>query len=290
MQGRAIEHEPALDLDPETLGKAKVPGSLLLHVGFIAAAIVGHFIAVHMPHNEWGNQQAPGAIQATLVSSAPALPLPQDTPPTPNVLATETPSPAPAPPLPQIATVPPSDAVPIATLKPLPKKEQPKKRETPPPPKPQPKREYTPRTSKYAQPTNQQNHANYGEASATQMPRSMAPTTSGPQNPVSMAGGSNGFNYPWYVSLIQSKVSQAWYRQEVDPHTRSGSQAKVTFSIARDGGVSNIRISQSSGSPTLDSSALRAVQRVENFSPLPSGYSKSTVSVEYTFTYDLNVH
>jgi protein TonB len=171
---------------------------------------------------------------------------------------------------------------------PPPKKEQPKKQETHA--KPQPKRAVAPPAPKYAQPTHEQYHANYGEAPATQMPRSVAPSNNGPQSPVSMTGGSNGFNYPWYVSLIQSKVSQAWYRQEVDPHTRSGSQAKVTFSISRDGGVSNIRLSQSSGSPTLDSSGLRAVQRVENFSPLPSGYDKSSVSVEYTFTYDLNSH
>jgi protein TonB len=235
----------------------------------------------------WGNQQAPGAIQATLVSSA--LPLPQDTPPTPNVLATETPSPSPAAPQPKIESIPPDDAVPIPTLKPPPpKKEEPKRQETPA--KPQPKKVFTPPAPRYAQPTNQQYRANYGEAAGTQMPRSTAAANNGPQNPVSMTGGSNGFNYPWYVSLIQSKVSQAWYRQEVNPQTRSGSQAKVTFSIARDGSVSNIRLSGSSGSPTLDSSGLRAVQRVENFSPLPSGYDKSSVSVEYTFTYDLNSH
>lgn len=122
------------------------------------------------------------------------------------------------------------------------------------------------------------------------MPRSMAPTQQGPNQPVSVTGGSNGFNYPWYVSLIQRKVSQAWYTQEVDPHTPYGSQVSVTFSISRDGTPSNIRIERSSGSPTLDSSAIRAVQRVENFSPLPSGYSNSNVSVEYTFTYKLSSH
>lgn len=287
MQGRAIEHEPALDLDPESLGKPKIPGSFLLHLAFIGAAVAGHFISLHIHHNMWGNQQAPGAIQATLVSSA--LPLPQDTPPTPNVLATEIPSQSPATPQPTIAAIPPDDAVPIPALKPPPKKAEPKKEEEPPK-KAQPKREFSPPAPRYAQPTNQQYRANYGEAQATEIPRSVAPTNNGPQNPVSMTGGSNGFNYPWYVSLIQSKVSQAWYRQEVNPQTRSGSQAKVTFSISRDGSVSNIRLSSSSGSPTLDSSGLRAVQRVENFSPLPSGYDKSSVSVEYTFTYDLNSH
>lgn len=276
MQGRGIQHEVALDLDPTTLGKPKVPGSVLLHLGFIAATVIGSFIVSHIHHNEWGNQQAPGAIQATIVNSAPAIPLPQDTPPTPNVLATETPSPAPAPPLPKIAPIPPPDAIPIAARKFEQRKPQPKK-PTPPAPK-------------FAQPTQQPYRARYGEAPAPTLPRSLAPTQPGPQNPISVTGGSNGFNYPYYVSIIQRKVAQSWYKQEVDPHTRSGSDARVTFTIARDGTPGNIRIAQSSGSPTLDSSALRAVQRVENFSPLPSGYSQSSVSVEYTFTYDLTAH
>ncbi len=100
MQGRATQHDVALDLDPTTLGKPRITGSFLLHIGLVAAVVAGTFIYSHIPHNEWGNQQAPGAIQATLVTSAPTLPLPQDTPPTPNVLATQTPSPAPPPPQP----------------------------------------------------------------------------------------------------------------------------------------------------------------------------------------------
>ena len=288
MQGRAIQHEAAQDLDPKTLGKPRIPGSLLLHAGFIAAAVIATFATHFMHHNEWGNQQAPGAIQATLVSSAPSIPLPQDTPPTPNVLATEMPSPSPAPPLPSIATVPPPDAIPIAERKVPPPKKKVEKKE-----KPAPKREQAHverQSSKYAQPTKQQYHAQYGEAPATQMPRSVAPTQDGPPSPITVTGGSNGFNYPWYVSLIQRKVSQAWYTQEVDPHTPYGAQVRVTFSISKDGTPSNIRVEQSSGSSSLDTSGLRAVQRVENFSALPSGYSKGSVSVEYTFTYKLSQH
>jgi protein TonB len=264
------------DLETEVLEKPKMIGSLLLHIGIVATVAAWAFLAGRFHGSEWGNQQAPGAIEATIVSSPPAIPLPQDTPPTPNVLATEQPSPAPAPPQPKEAPIPPPDAIPIV------------KKETPP--KTPPKKEVAPPSPKHAQPTPKQYRAQYGEAPATQIPHSLAPTNPVPQTPVNVAGGADGFNYPYYVSIIQNKVSQAWYRQEVDPHTPSGSQTKVIFVIARDGTPSNIRISQSSGSPTLDSSAIRAVQRVENFSPLPSGYSKSNVSVEYTFTYDLNPH
>lgn len=274
MQGRALQHEAAIDLDPITLGRPKISGSLLLHLGFAGAIVIGSIAGHFIHHNEWGNQQAPGAIQATLES---AVPLPQKTPPTPNVLATQMPSPAPAPPLPKIEPIPPPDAIPVPERKFI----KPKKREE----KPQPQHE----TYKFAQPTHQEQKAQYGEASATQMQRSLAPPTN-TNNPVDITGGSQGFDYPWYVSIIQRKVAQDWYKQEVDPSTRDGSICKVTFVIARDGSASQFRISQSSGSPTLDTSAIRAVQRVENFSPLPSGYSKSSLFVEYTFTYRSGPH
>jgi protein TonB len=266
----------AHDLDPETLGKPRIGSSFLLHIG-IVGFIIGWIFVSHLFHgSEWGNQRTPGAIQATLVSSAPAIPLPQDQPPSQNVVATQTPSPAPTPPLPQIAPVPPPDAIPLVQKITPPKKSPPRKQEQ--------------ETRKTAPAPAKQYRAPYGEEAANRMPRTLAPTNQGPENPITVTGGSNGFNYPWYVSVIQTKVRQSWYTQEVSPSTPTGSKVSVTFVISRDGTPSDIRISQRSGYPTLDSSALRAVQRVENFSPLPSGYNKSSVSVEYTFTYDLNQH
>src|ERR1700722_12717436 len=70
--------------------------SFLLH-GLIVGVLIGYAYVHNMIHgSEWGaNAFQQGAIQATLVSTA-ALPLPQDHPPTDNVLATETPTEAPA--------------------------------------------------------------------------------------------------------------------------------------------------------------------------------------------------
>ncbi|HTW45481.1 MAG TPA: TonB family protein [Acidobacteriaceae bacterium] len=266
---------PEMHFDPETLGKPKLGRSVLLHLGVIVFVFLWIFIANHFHGAEWGNQQTPGAIQATLVSSAPALPLPQLQPPSQNVVTTQTPSLAPAPPLPKIATVPPPDAIPLHEIHIHPKKVQPK---------------VVPhRSTRYNAPTQQQQYrASYGEEAANRMPRTMAPTNQGPQQPVTVTGGSNGFDYPWYVSIIQTRVRQNWYTQEVSPSTPVGAKVNITFKISSDGTPSDISIAQSSGYPSLDSSALRAVQRVENFGPLPTGYNKSSVSVEYTFTYDLN--
>ena len=252
-----------------------IAGSLLLHLLVAASIAVAAYFVGHIRGNEWGNNQAPGAIQATLVSSAPTIPLPQEAPPTPNVLATETPSQTPAIPEQQAVPVPEPEAIPIPINKP--EKKAPEKKQAPPP------------APKHAQPQPVQHRAQFGEAPATQIPHSLAGNP-GQSTPINVTGGGQGFNYPYYVGIIQRKVQQAWYLQEVDPRTTGGLQVRVVFSIARDGTPSNIRISHSSGSSTLDSSALRAVQRVDSFGPLPPGYSGSSVSVEYTFSYDQPVH
>jgi protein TonB len=100
--------------------------SFLLH-GLIVGALIGYAYVHNMLHgSEWGaNAFQQGAIQATLVSTA-ALPLPQDHPPTDNVLATETPSVAPA--LEEQKTEP----LPLPEAIPIPEKQAPAKPEPKP--------------------------------------------------------------------------------------------------------------------------------------------------------------
>jgi periplasmic protein TonB len=259
-----------IHLEREPFG-GPIAGSLLLHLFLIAGVAVAGYMIGHIRGNEWGNNRAPGTIQATLVSSAPTIPLPQEAPPTPNVLATEQPSQAPAIPEQKTVPVPQPDAIPIPVKRP--EKKAPEKKQ---PPTPAPK---------HAQPQPLQHRAQFGEAPPMQIPHSLAGNP-GQSTPINVTGGGQGFNYPYYVGIIQRKVQQTWYVQEVDPGTPTGLQVRVIFTIARDGTPSNVRISHGSGSSSLDSSALRAVQRVESFGPLPPGYSGSSVSVEYTFSYD----
>ena len=84
--------------------------------------LIGYGYVHNLFHgSEWGsNSFQQGAIQATLVSTA-ALPLPQDHPPTDNVLATETPSVAPALEEQKQEPLPLPEAVPIPEKQPPPK-------------------------------------------------------------------------------------------------------------------------------------------------------------------------
>jgi protein TonB len=98
-------------------------------------------------------------------------------------------------------------------------------------------------------------------------------------------GGDFGSRYAWYVRVVQQKVSENWLKYEVDPGVTDAGRVYVTFDIVRDGHPANVQIEQSSGVPSLDQSAVRALQRIDTFGPLPPDYSGNKVSVEFWFDY-----
>lgn len=253
-------------------------GSLGLHAGVIGALVLSLWLHNRLHGNNWGQDMTQGAISASLVSSAPTIPLPSTQPPTKNVLATETPSPAPAIPEKKLEAAPDLKAIPLAAKTP----DKPK----PPPPKPTPPQQ----EQKHPQDPPKQNRANFGEQAPANMPRSMASNQNATNSPVAVGEGDFGSRFGWYVNVINRKVRENWYIQEVDPSTQQGRQAVVSFTIARDGSPSNFQIARSSGVQSLDTSAIRAAQRVDSFGPLPPGYNGSSVSVAYTFTYEQPGH
>ena len=98
-------------------------------------------------------------------------------------------------------------------------------------------------------------------------------------------GGDFGSRYAWYVRVVQQKVSENWLKYEVDPRITEARRVYLTFDIHRDGRPANVQIEQSSGVPSLDQSAVRALERIDTFGPLPSDYAGNKVSVEFWFDY-----
>ncbi|MFC1668533.1 energy transducer TonB [Chlamydiota bacterium] len=90
------------------------------------------------------------------------------------------------------------------------------------------------------------------------------------------------FVFSWYLSTIQDKIKNNW-----DPPSSALviSRAKtvfISFQIARDGTVTRVRVSKSSGNNDLDNSALDAVRKT-SLPPLPGGYRNSALSVSVEF-------
>src|SRR6266481_9921032 len=127
------------------------------------------------------------------------------------------------------------------------------------------------------------------------VPFGRAPAASAPYSVFRAAAGNGGMTfgtnssfaerYAWYVTGVQHKVSDNWFKYEVDPGLRNAPRVYLTFEISRDGSPSNIQISQSSGIPSLDISAVRALKRIETFGALPGDYSGNKVNVEFWFEF-----
>jgi protein TonB len=237
-----------------------------LHVGITVLLLIYSAVFYRTNGETWGAGGGGEAIGATLVST---VPLPANPSQTQNVLANESKGITQS--QPKIEEKAP-DAIEIQgkNVKIRPKKKQ----ETASKDKPQPA------------PEEETNQVAFGEGGPV----------SGPYGTFSAAGAKGGFGitgaggdfgtkYAWYVQVIQQKVAQNWLKYEVDPRITSAQRVYITFDVARDGHPTNVQVEQSSGVPSLDISAVRALQRIDTFGPLPPDYAGNKISVEYWFDY-----
>lgn len=249
------------ELTPEPVAMPAT-GAILLHAAIFGLVIYYAWILGLFHHNSWGNAGAGGSIQVNLVSSA--LPLPAEQV-NKNVLTTETPSQAPAQISPKEEHQMDEKAIPILGKH----------------ARPQPKT--TPKTQPHQTPQ-PQNRAAYGEQAGSIMQRAINPQLAS-NGPTTVGDNDFASRFGWYVDQINRKMANSWYKQEVDPRTPRGARVYLIFTIARDGSPSNVQLDRSSGSPTLDLSCERGVQRVDTFGPLPAAYNQSTLKVSYYCEY-----
>jgi periplasmic protein TonB len=236
-----------------------------LHVAF-AVFVVLYTTFIHgFRGTGWGSGGTGDAMGATLVAS---IPLPANPEQTQSVLATESKGLTKSEP-----TVPEKepDAIPIpdknvkTKVKPAPVKTA---------------------TQRKAQPEPEEtNQIPYGEGGPASGPYTMTAGNTQGGFGFTGSGGDFGSRYAWYVQAVQRKVTENWLKYEIDPRINDAKRVYLTFDIARDGHPSNVEVEQSSGVPSLDQSAVRALQRIDTFGPLPGDYSGSKVSVEFWFDY-----
>jgi len=100
-----------------------------------------------------------------------------------------------------------------------------------------------------------------------------ASQTAGPAGVrAAVAGPSGSFRYPYYLSMLERSLFEAWlYPCGVGKRGRS-LRATVAFEICRDGSVRGLRLDKGSGNEMYDRAALRAVEAAAPFPPLPQGY------------------
>ncbi len=256
-----------VDIFP-TGGRLRLPlfGSVTLHAALFALALFGYMLPSGRGESWGGTVGSGGAMSATLVSS---IPLPTPRTETQNVLANESKG---------LAQSPPKETP----------KEEPKQI---PIPVPEAKHK-GPRESTQKKPLPKQvakvedNKIPFGQGGPVSgLYGSFA--VGGTKGGLSFTGGGGDFGsrFGWYVDSVRRKVSENWLKYEIDPRIDTARRVYIYFEVTRSGQPVNIRVEQSSGIPSLDQSALRALQRIDTFGPLPSEYAGNYVAVEFWFDY-----
>ncbi len=86
------------------------------------------------------------------------------------------------------------------------------------------------------------------------------------------------FKYNWYLNAIMNKVEQYWK----PPFEDRAAFVEVTFTILRNGAISDPAVKRPSGNATLDNLAVRAVKLAAPFGELPVGWAGGSLNVKYT--------
>lgn len=241
--------------------------SLLLHVALFVAVVTYTLIGFHLGGGgqEWGTE---GATRMGAVATLPGIPLPSPMLQTHSQVATQNTGlyktePAPKEP-------PPPDAAQIPKFKDSVKPERlervntriHKTQEIPPP-----------------------NAVPYGETGPPTMSYTQMATSAGTGGVSLGEGNSFGQRYAYYVASMRARISANWLLATVSPNIVTAPRVYITFEIKRDGGVTSVEITQSSGIPEVDRSALRAILASNPLPPLPSDYSGSSVNVQFYFDF-----
>jgi TonB family protein len=86
------------------------------------------------------------------------------------------------------------------------------------------------------------------------------------------------FPYAAYLAAVHRQVTDRWVGRGLQ-----GPQPVVSFEIARDGQVSNVAVKESSGNPSYDRTATRAIVEAAPFPRLPDEFAGPVLRVQLGF-------
>ena len=131
----------------------------------------------------------------------------------------------------------------------------------------------------------------FKELDSNQLTTKQAPQVSSPLYSAQAGSGrvgtgmntTLGTRFAGYSAQLQQLLAQKWRTSDVDPRIQSAPQVIASFELMRDGSTRNVRLLQSSGIPSLDSSVQRAILDASPFPPIPPGFDHDSARVEFTF-------
>jgi TonB family protein len=252
----------------ERLGRSLL-ASMLLHGGLFAIVLFSPNLFPALGSN-WGSLEGGQdiGIHVRIVGSTSGIALPA--PPVVNETAAANESPG-------LYKSEEPAAVPDKAAEPIPETTAIK----PPPPKPRP----APPAAKAAPtPEPPPNAVPYGQGGRPALAYGQFSTGAGEAG-IGFGDAAFGDRYGTYVNAITRAISNNWLKSMVDSRVQKAPRVYLTFSIARDGRISDVEVQQSSGVPSLDRSAQRAVLASDPLPPLPADYRGSDINVRFYFEY-----
>lgn len=100
---------------------------------------------------------------------------------------------------------------------------------------------------------------------------------------------STDFKYTSYLNGIKSKIEGVWRYPEAAKKSAIQGRGLVSFTIRRDGSLSELKLLTSSGYPVLDEEILKAIRAAAPFNPMADNMSIKRLNVVATFEYSLLV-
>jgi periplasmic protein TonB len=246
--------------------------SVFFHAALFTLAIFSPSLFPSFGSN-WGSPTGgAGGINVKIVGSVSGVPLP-----TPEVVeekaaANESPGfykteEAPPPPPPDKAELIPETKAPVKT--------------TPPPKPPKPAASSKKTTAPAPPPSNA---IPYGQGGRPALAYGQFSTGAGAAG-IGFGDSTFGDRYGWYVDAITRAISQNWLKSLIDTRMAKAPRVYLSFDIARNGKVGNVAVAQSSGIPSLDRSAQRAVLASDPLPSLPPDYRGGSINVNFYFEY-----
>ncbi len=242
--------------------------SLTLHV-LLFVTVLGYAAFGPRFGGGWGQRWGMGdATHVGVVTSLPGIPLPAPMLSTPSTLATQSTGLYKAEPEPKVE--PPPQAEEIPKFKEAVKPE---------------KAERINKRIQKAQIEPPPNVIPFGQGGTPTMTYTQVVNAAGSGGLSMGEGGSFGERYGWYVAAVRNRISANWLLSTISPNIASAPRVYVTFEILHDGSIGALQMTQSSGVPEVDRSALRAILASNPLAPLPPGFSGGNVKVEFYFDF-----
>ncbi len=91
------------------------------------------------------------------------------------------------------------------------------------------------------------------------------------------------FPYLWYLTVIKTKLSNAWTPPSGYIIPKEGTYVTVSFTINKNGTIDNVKVKHSSCMKLLDNSALNAIKSVGTLPAIPLEWKEEYLNVNIIF-------